>query len=582
MPIFRPPFKHISHTQALKGLSAWKEIPAVICITLKVLRAQLRAITEVPLKKLGTPILHCVLQSSSNDLGRQWQNIFAVVQIAFGDVTTSGSRSDDGFRVSVSEDMHGWNGQSSLLVSFVAPSWVVLLEPCAATVAVGVQSTPQSSHTFMNSLRFDMNVYKTTLGNEENVYITKYRPNLSGHASVCNFEEPSKIVNKNSYQKVATTVKASVDLKIGRITALIGRLDIFLESIKSSLRNGAPVETMQTSPCTISVAIGKAGPKFHLLFPVPVQISRSKSRIARKSSYIEVIAPMADPRNGSGFSHFMYPMFPSKHGPVIWNMPRLNLDYLPILDTSKKKGLEWLTLHVSLMLSYWERHLRDKSMEPGAAKQKDVRINFKDSLFSMFMHFSGLQGQQARVFGVNNPGHGGVHILVFVSCLRLDLANHTVVLDTTILPLHDHLMPKIEPFLKQLTEIGICSVIAENDELRLWKEIVPAWVERCRQWEHRPSCAYLSKSKIPLSVENGQNPICSCGERTLPPRYSFNLPRWEIAAKYAVRAAISPSFSVPFVEQSFEGNEITGLAALCETGCRVCGKGNSDDGGKAC
>ena len=577
---FTPPFKHISQPQASKGLSAWREIPAVICITLKVPRAQLRAITEVPLKELGTPILHCVLQSSSKHPGRQWQNIFAMVQLTFGEVTTSGSRCDDGFRVNVSEDVHGWNGHSSLLVSFVAPSWVVLLEPKAATVAVGIQSTPQSSHTFMKSLGFDMNIYKTTLGNEENVYMTKYRPNLLGHASVCNFEEPSKIASKHTNEEVATTVKASVDLKTGQITALICRLDIRLESIKSGLRNGAPVETVQTSPCTISVAIGKAGPKFRLLFPVPVQISRSKSRIARKSSYIEVIAPMADPRDGGGVPHFMCPMFPSKNGPVIWNMPRLNLDCLPILDTSKRKELEWLTTHVSLMLSSRERHLREKSMEPGTAKQKDARINLKDSLFSLFMHFSGLQGQQARIFGINNPGHGGVHILVFVSCLRLDLANHTVVLDAAILPLHDHLMPKLRPFLEKLTGIGLCSVIVDDDELRLWKEIIPAWVERCRQWEHRPSCEYLSKYKIPLSVDHGQNPICSCGEGTLPSRYSFDLPRWKLAAKHAVQAAISPSFSVPFVEQSFEGNDTTELAAHCETGCRLCGKGNSDDGGK--
>ncbi len=39
------------------------------------------------------------------------------------DVTTSGSRCDDGFRVNVSEDVHSWNGHSSsLIVSFVAPS----------------------------------------------------------------------------------------------------------------------------------------------------------------------------------------------------------------------------------------------------------------------------------------------------------------------------------------------------------------------------------------------------------------------------------------------------------------------------
>ncbi len=580
VPTFSPPFNRTSHSEALKGLGAWKEIPAVICITLKVPRAKLRAITEVPLKELGTPILHCILQSSSNYPGRQWQNIFAVVQLAFGDVTTSGSRCDDGFKVNVSEDVHSWKGHSSLIVSFVAPSWVVLLEPHAATVAFGVQSTPQSSHTLMNSLGFDMNIYKTTLANEDNVYMTKYRPNQSGHASVCNFEESSAMANKHTNEEVATTVKASVDLKKGQITVLIGRLDILSESIKSSLRNGATVETVQTSPCTISIAIGKSSPKFHLLFPVPVLRSRSKSRIARKSSYIEVTAPMADPRDGDGFPHFMYPMFPSKHGPVIWNMPRLNLDCLPVFDTSKKKELEWLTTHISLMLSSRERHLREKFMESSTANQKDVRTNLKDSLFSLFMHFSGLQGQQARVFGINNPDHGGVHILVFISCLRLDLANHTVVLDAAILPLHDSLMPKIRPFLEKLTEIGLCSVVVDSDELRLWKEIIPAWVERCRQWEHRPSCAYLSKSKIPLCVELGQNPICSCGEGTLPPRYSFGLPRWDLAVKYAVRAAISPSFSVPFVEQSFEGKKIMEPPALHKTGCRFCGKGKSDDGGK--
>ena len=189
-------------------------------------RAKLRAITETPLKELGTPMLHCVLQSSSGYPGGQWQNIFAVVELAFGDVTTSGLRCDDGFRVNISEDVHGWNGHCSLIASFVAPSWVVLLEPHAATVAFGVQSTPQSSHTFIKSLGFDMDIYKTTLGNEDNVHMTKYRPSLSGHASVCNFEDPGKMANKHTDGEIATTVKASVDLKTGQITALIGRLDI--------------------------------------------------------------------------------------------------------------------------------------------------------------------------------------------------------------------------------------------------------------------------------------------------------------------------------------------------------------------
>lgn len=575
---FRPPFNRSSHSRVSKGLCAWTDIPAVICITLQVPRAKLGAITGVPWKKLGSPILHCILQSSSTSSGRPWQNIFSVVQLTFGEITTTGSRCDDGFKVHVSEDMHSWNGDSSLVVSFLAPSWVVLLEPHTATVAFGIQSTPYSTRAFVDSLGLEMNIYQTTLGDEESVYLTKYRPNHSAHASVCNFKGFSTVAKQPADKVVTTTIKANVDVQTGQITTFTGRFDALSESIKSNLANGATVETIQISPWTIGVAIGMDGPKLHLVFPVPVLRSQSKSRIARKSSYIEVEAPMADHRHGKGFPHFMYPVFPCKPGPVLWNMPSLNLDCLPIFNMAKKKDMEWLNPHASLMMSSRERHLRDRTMGSTAVVHKDARINFKDSLFSIFMHFSGLQGQQARVFGINDPDHGGVHILVFVSCLRLDLANHTVVLDAAILPLHDPLIPKIRPFLEALTSMGLCSILVDSDELTLWKELVPVWVERCRQWEHRSSCAYLAKSKIPLSVDQGQNPICSCGEGSLPSRYTFDLPGWNHAAKYAVQAAISPSFSVPFVEQSFEGNDLKKADAFQDTECKACGKDKSASG----
>ena len=398
-----------TRSQGLKGLCSWKEIPAVICITLKVPRARLRAITQKPLRELGTPIINCALQSSNQYPGSAWHNIFASVQVAFGEITTFGPRFDGGFGLKVSEDMRSWSGDSPLIVSFLAPSWVVLQEPRTATVAFGFQTTPQSASTFKLS---GLDIYKTTLGNEDNVYMTKYRSNLSGHASVSNFEDPSELVNEHTNKEVATTVNASVDIKTGQISALTGRLDICLESIKSGLRNGATVETVQTSPCAINVAIGKLGPKFDLLFPVPILSLRSKTRIARKSSYIEVIAPMADSRDGDGFPHFMCPMFPSKPNPTIWNMPRVNLECLPIFNTSKKKDLEWLNPHTSLMFSSRERYLREKCMESSTAKQKDARINFKDSLYSMFMQFSGVQGRRARIFGINNPDDGGIHMLV--------------------------------------------------------------------------------------------------------------------------------------------------------------------------
>jgi hypothetical protein len=79
------------------------------------------------------------------------------------------------------------------------------------------------------------------------------------------------------------------------------------------------------------------------------------------------------------------------------------------------------------------------------------------------------------------------HVVVFVSSLRLDLGYQTVVLDTAILPVSAELAPKIGEVRQALTGIGFLSVTVDNDELKLRKQIMPAWMERCRQWKHRPT-----------------------------------------------------------------------------------------------
>ena len=90
---------HTSHCQASKDLRAWKDIPAVICITLKVPRPKLGVFTKLSATKFGTPIVHCILKPPSTYIGRPSQNIFAAVQLAFGTITTSGLRNSADFRV---------------------------------------------------------------------------------------------------------------------------------------------------------------------------------------------------------------------------------------------------------------------------------------------------------------------------------------------------------------------------------------------------------------------------------------------------------------------------------------------------
>jgi hypothetical protein len=577
MPIFSRSTNHTNHGRVLEGLSAWRDIPAVVCITLRVPRARLGVFTSLPPTKLGSPIVHCILQPSTY-AGGSSQNLFGAVQLAFGKITTSGPRNSADFRIHVAEDRTGWTGSSPLIASFYVPTWLALLEPQTANIAFGIQNTPQSAMTFVKTLGFDMKVYSTTLGDEDNVYITRHPPNQSAYPALCGIVDSDVKINGTLYTATRTTLTANVDRDASRIVAFTGRVDVLSGEAKASLKGQAVVKATQINPCIVDIIIGPNSPQHRLHFPAPVLHSRSKTRIARKSLYVEVEAPIAGLVNGERFPYFMYPILITGHGPIIWNMPHLNLECLPLLDMKRPGDLQWLITHTSLQFSTKERTLREKASAARAEAHKDVRLNFKDSLFSMFMHFSGLQGGQWRVFGINHPTRGGVHILFFVSCLRLEIANHTVVLDAAVLPLTDRLMPQISPFLEALTGMGFCTINVDDDELRLWREVLPTMVERCRQWEHRPLCEYKATSQVPLSIENGQPVLCSCGNGTLPFRFISGIPKWDLVSKHAVRVAISPSFSVPFIEQTFEPSGAKMAAGMFDDRCRNCGKVKSDEG----
>jgi hypothetical protein len=107
-------------------------------------------------------------------------------------------------------------------------------------------------------------------------------------------------------------------------------------------------------------------------------------------------------------------------------------------------------------------------------------------------------------------------------------------------------------------------------------------VERCRAtWAHRENYVYVvgSEQRIPLSVKSGQNPLCTCGNGKLPPGFvSADVPGWNHVAKYAVRAAVAPSFSIPVRPGNEHGTEAATTAAASVDECRVCGRDNARDG----
>ena len=353
---------HGRSSRVATSLGKWRVIPESVCITLRIPRAKLRVITEVPPIQLGSPLLQCTLQSSSKYRGKPWHKIFAMIQLVFGEVSTIGSRHDDNFKLHVVEDVRCWNRQSPLIASFVVPTWLVLQEPVDAIVALTIQSTLHSSPLFATRLGYDMSIYKTTLGNESDVFIAKHRPNLPGDDSVYKRKISSTITNKLTNRETASTIDASIDVSTRQIIALSRRVDIISEDAKIVLRDGAIIKSMQTSPCIIEAALGDSGPKCYFHFPVPILQSRNKLRVARKSSYVEIVVPLADPRYGNRFPYFMYPISPELSGPCALEYattePRLSScsEY----TEQERLGMAQYSYHIHVLVSRTSHQRREQ------------------------------------------------------------------------------------------------------------------------------------------------------------------------------------------------------------------------------
>lgn len=484
-----------------------------------------------------------------------WHNLFADIHVVFGSVEAIGERASPEFSVSVKEDQLRWAGESSIVVTFHVPAVAVQLDPKNTRVGLCVQSGVQNVTKLKaaGKLGQEMQIAEVELTNAERVFITKHPPGLDSCPTYGSLkpEQPVEV----EHAEGAPRCSASLDSN-GHITSMTSHIDVSSLEGKRMLKDKAGTVVHQKSPFLFELGIGNRDAAFELPFPVPVDKEGSKTRIARTSGYVEIIAPLANPATTQAIDDFIFPTtlasVTTKKIPVTLNIPHLNLDTLPIIDASDKQRLSFLTTLASWTFSNRERKLREQtvgSSEGGLAPS--ARLNFKESLFTMFMLASGLQGGQTGLFAINHPEKGGIHMLIFVSAIRLDGAHASVALDAAVIPFTVDMIKsgELESFLLVLRSLECCTVTVDDHELVLWKKVLPALVERCRNWSHSPVCEYAQPgATIPLSTEPGKQVICGCGAGKLPEHF-IGLPEWETAAKLATRMAISPTYAVPFVEE---------------------------------
>ncbi|EGO03805.1 hypothetical protein SERLA73DRAFT_158294 [Serpula lacrymans var. lacrymans S7.3] len=500
----------------LGRLSHWETVTPIARIVLVIPRENL-AVLEHSTEEIGTPPLQA-------DVTGSWcQNTFTAIHVAFGRAISMGTKANP--RVVFEEDTKGWSGTSSLVVSFTMPTRLLtdIEPPENLNVCLTIRSTP-ATVILMSKLGMKLTIFSAKLMDESLVHVLPEYP-LPSKKPQASPSPPAPAI-KGLLSQIGELSAAVVELdeQCELVASLTCRVSVSDIESKRLFQSGAAPQVAQVSPCVMRITLGSR--EQDVIFPFPVSGSANKLRLARKSLYIEVVVPASRTLKPDGMKINPFPVIDAGGIFNSWSIHRINLPRLPVLDIKGPKIGQWLNPHVGSMLSSRERSNRKKHRS--------------DAL--MF------GGPPRRLFALRDEATNNCDTIFFISELRYDLASHTVICDGYVLPLTHELLIKIEkPFAKLVFEGNMGNVRVFEGEMQTWKQLIPAFVERCRSWSHGENCEYKAQGKIPLTEDMEKNPLCSCGRgKDVEGMNKVNM--WKPLAPYVTRIALSPLFAVSYLE----------------------------------
>jgi len=249
--------------------TGWKTIPPIVTILLVVPRGPLKVLEGTDNVQPETPILHCDVKSFAV------HNIYASITAAFGSVRRT--TKDGNPWIAWEEDPSGLSGDSPLVVSFNAPAWTLNQ---TLSVALSLRATPNTI-PWTRKLGIGLHLFLTKITDTSSVFILPDHPILPQRRGLLD-SSPSQ-----------QRVQVHLDRECRKISTLTTRTNFTATREKEILLNGTTVSSSQSTSCGMRVAFG--GIQRDILFPFPIAGDRSKLRIARKSSYLEVFPPSLIP-----------------------------------------------------------------------------------------------------------------------------------------------------------------------------------------------------------------------------------------------------------------------------------------------
>lgn len=444
------------------------------------------------------PGIHlAIIQDDGNE------NLFFSIDSFFGSI---GALEDNDSYRDVAEDPRGWAGSMNLIVTCPVPARLLEVRRkwhCTLKVTLALNSS-----AYVNKLGMDMLIFKASVSDKKHLITSNQPPGIHPSRLETVSSDELAALSLETEQAVVISGSQSQDQMVLRATYKIAKGSE--ESL--ALANGAIVTLSDISPCSLLLKIGSEHSR-RLLFPYTVNGVKARTRIARKSLWIEVTVPVSPATSSGGYDLDPFVVAVDRQQPYVWALPRVNLSKQPLVCT---KDADWLDEILGQISSAREKKIISQGSESDGFL--GTLPAFKQTLHDMFLHTGGQYEIKTyssnKVFALARAESRSKipDTLIISSAIRHSRENNSIILDAWMVPM---MCSKRDSFFASLPQsTGMVTVFKlKNNETTLWDQILPAASEICRRgWEHDASCGYLGTRTASLSLETWESPICSCGE----------------------------------------------------------------------
>ena len=525
-----PSFPTLSSYRHSEGILRYADPPMTTCLIITIPRRKLKIVYNACVD--SGQRMNMIFQIHIMSKGEA--NTFSSVHPVFGKLSTR----DD--ICTITRDLKGWFGQSDLHLCIYVPTFLLLM-PHPKDVDISVRFQPEMGTMLLlrDHLGIELEFFRARLLSSEYVHLVKCMPNLE-------IPNPISVIIDASLALSNEIVEITQPTFTPADQSFTTRITIKGTAEKKVLKDGANVEFVQSSLCSVKVRFGSFETKCD--FPMPVVREMTKIRIARKSSWIEVIAHALKPQI-KGMSNIQRPLslIRSTDGLVSWGLPYVNFKSLSRIAPSEYKRMWdlWLKGHLDGM--YSDHECEEKS--------RTTLHEVKKSIDSMFQCLAESNGKDPRAFALIPQYPTGEALQFYLTGLYLDNDTNSVVLSAYVVYEKLEKLPNgiyairtpWSPSQKKndvLQELPI-----KEDVYSFWKAALPALAERCRDYAHTKTCSYHDTSH---EIET----ICGCGTDHIGSDLKeVKESVWESAAHEAnaTRIAVSPLFAAPYLEPARGG-----------------------------